>query len=197
MIEPFAVALHAVKRAGTVSGKSVLVVGGGPIGLLVALTARAFGALPVVVSDIAVGRRKNALALGADAALEPTSNALTQHVRELTGDGFDVVFEASGAPRALRQAFDLVRPGATIVQIGTLGTDDVPLPANQVMVREIQFIGTFRYANVFDEAIRLASTGRVNLQPLITQVMQLEDINEAMALAASKENALKVQVQMR
>jgi L-idonate 5-dehydrogenase len=197
MIEPFAVALHAVKRAGTVSGKSVLVVGGGPIGLLVALTARAFGALPVAVSDVAAGRRKNALTLGADAALEPTSNSLTQHVRELTGDGFEVVFEASGAPRALRQAFDLVRPGATIVQIGTLGTDDVPLPANQVMVREIQFLGTFRYANVFDEAIRLASSGRVNLQPLITRVMQLEDINEAMALVASKENALKVQVQMR
>jgi L-idonate 5-dehydrogenase len=196
MMEPFAVALQAVKRSGTVSGKSVLVAGGGPIGLLVALTARAFGAVPVVVSDIAVGRRKKALDLGADAVIDPTSSSLSKRVRELAGDGFEVAFEASGAPRALRQAFDLVRPGATIVQIGTLGTQDVPLPANQVMVRELQFIGTFRYANVFDEAIRLAAAGRVNLQPLISQVLPLADINKAMSLAASKEDVLKVQVQM-
>lgn len=195
-IEPFAVALHAVKRAGTVSGKSVLVVGGGPIGLLVALTAHAYGALPVVLSDVVAARRKTALELGVEAVLDPAAPALPEQVRELTGEGFEVVFEASGAPPALRQAFDLVQPGATIVQIGTLGTADVPLPANQVMVREIQFIGTFRYGDVFGEAIRLAATRRVNLAALISRVYPLGQVAEAMALASAKENVLKVQLEI-
>jgi L-idonate 5-dehydrogenase len=194
MMEPFAVALHAVKRAGEVSGKSVLVAGGGPVGLLVAMTARVYGALPVVVSDIAAGRRKNASTLGAEAVLDPGSVSLSEQVTELTGDGFSVVFEASGAPGALRQAFDLVRPGGTIVQIGTLGTEDVPLPANKVMVREIQFLGSFRYANEFDEAIRLAAAGRVDLKPLISSVLPLAEVSQAMALAWSKDSVLKVQL---
>ena len=196
MMEPFAVALHAVKRAGSVSGKKVLVTGGGPIGLLVLLTARAFGATPVALSDVVAGRRASALKLGADAALDPAAKILPEQVRELTGDGFDVIFEASGAPPALRQAFSLVRPGGTIVQIGTLGTDDVPLPANQVMAREIQFIGSFRYGNVFDEAIQLVSSGRVNLEPLISQVFPLEEVPQAMSRAFAKDEVIKVQIEV-
>ena len=137
MLEPLAVALHAVNRAGVVSGKRVLVTGGGPIGLLVAMTARAFGATPVALSEIVESRRQTARKLGADVVLNPASRTLSDQVREISGDGFDVVFEASGAKAALRQTFDLVRPGGTIVQIGTLGTEDIPLPANQLMVREI------------------------------------------------------------
>ena len=196
MIEPFAVALHAVKRAGLVSGRRVLVAGGGAIGLLVAMTARAFGATPVAVSDIVPARRAKALEVGADVALDPSAKDLQEQVRELTGDGFDVFFEASGARPALRQAFDLVRPGGTIVQIGTLGTDDIPIPANQIMVREINFIGSMRYGNVFGEAIRLAASGRVDLRPLISGVLPFADSTKAMELAADKSHALKVQIQL-
>ena len=194
LIEPLAVALHAVHRAGIISGRTVLVIGGGPIGLLVALTARAYGAVPVVVSDVVSARRKTALNLGIDAVLDPNSATFQQQVKRL--GGFEVVFEASGVPRALRQAFDLVRPGATIVQIGTLGTEDVPLPANQLMVREIQYLGSFRYGDVFEQAIRLVASGRLKLEPLITNVLPMARIAEAMRLAAGKDNALKVQVQM-
>ena len=196
MMEPLAVALHAVKRAGAVSCRRVLVMGGGPIGLLVAITARAFGATPIALSDIIAARRKTALDLGADVALDPAAKDLPGQVRELTGDGFDVIFEASGARPALRQAFDLVRPGGTIVQIGTIGTEDVPLPANQLMVREIQLVGNFRYGNVFDEAIRLVAAGRVNLRPFITGLFPLKDTAQAMVQAADKAHALKVQIEV-
>ena len=196
MMEPFAVALHAVKRAGSVAGKRVLVTGGGPIGLLVLITARAFGATPVALSDVVEGRRQSALGFGADSVLDPCSNDLADQVRALTGDGFDVVFEASGAPPALRQAFDLVRPGGTIVQIGTLGAADVPLPANQLMAREIQFIGSFRYGNVFDEAIRLAESGRVNLEPLVSEVFPLAELPQAMNRAFAKDDVIKVQIEV-
>ena len=196
MMEPFAVALHAVKRAGPVAGKRVLVTGGGPIGLLVMLTARAFGATPVALSDVVAGRRATALTLGADAVLDPASPQLPEQVHGLTGDGFDVIFEASGAPRALRQAFELVRPGGTVVQIGTLGTDDVPLPANQLMVRETCFIGSFRYGNVFDEAIRLVAGGRVNPAPLISGIFPLVELPQAMQRAFDKDEVIKVQIQI-
>jgi L-idonate 5-dehydrogenase len=194
MIEPLAVAVHAVKRAGIVSGRSTLVIGGGPIGLLVAMTARACGASPLVLSDIVASRRQNALRLGADAVLDAASPALLERVREITSDGFNVVFEASGSPQALRQAFDLVRPGAVIVQIGTIGTEDVPLPANHLMLREIQFIGSFRYGNVYGEAIRLAASGRVKLQPLVSRVFPLSQAGEAMESAFARDSVLKVQI---
>lgn len=195
MIEPLAVGLHAIKQAGTISGKKVLVTGGGTIGLLTAITAKAFGAVPVVVSDIVQERRIYALNSGVDSVLDPADKNLLNQVQDISGDGFDVIFEASGARTALRQAFDLVRPGGTIVQIGTLDTGDVPLPANQIMAKEIHFIGSFRYGNIFDEAIMLVHSGKINLKPFITNVLSINDINKAMILAADKVNSLKVQLQ--
>lgn len=196
MIEPFAVALHAVKRAGMVSGKRVLVTGAGTIGMLVATAVRTFGATPVAVSDIFEGRRTKAVELGADVALDPAAEDLQERVRELTGDGFDVIFEASGSPVALRGTFDLVRRGGTIVQIGTLGTSDISVPLNQVMVKEINFIGSMRYGNVFDEAIRLVASGRAKLQPFISSVFSLDESANALRLAGDKSQSLKIQIQL-
>ena len=117
-------------------------------------------------------------------------------VQEITKGGADVIFEASGARPALRQAFDLVRPGGTIVQIGTLGTDDIPLPANQLMNREINLIGSMRYGDVFDEAIRLIAANRLDLRPLISGALPLADVDQALRLAADKNQALKVQLEI-
>ncbi len=196
MIEPLAVGLHAVKQSQCVSGKSVLVTGGGTIGLLTALVAKAFGALPVTISDPVAERRSGALALGVDKVLNPLDNNLVEQVKQMTTDGFDIIFEASGAAPALRQAFDLVKPGGTIVQIGTLGAADIPIPANMIMAKELKFFGSFRYANVFDEAIRLVTAGKINLQPFITGVLPIKDFQQAMDLAADKVQALKVQIEL-
>jgi L-idonate 5-dehydrogenase len=126
--------------------------------------------------------------------LDPGAPNIGEQVRGLAGDGFEVLFEASGAPRALRQAFRLVRPGATLVQIGTLGTDDVPLPANQVMSRELKLVGSFRYGNDFGGAVELAVSGRFDLEALVTNTFPLESATAALELAASKANVLKIQL---
>jgi L-idonate 5-dehydrogenase len=196
MIEPFAVALHAVKRAGTVSGRRVLVTGAGAIGLLAAMTARMFGAAPVAISDVVAARREKAEALGIEAVLDPSAAEFAGRARELSGDGFDVVLEASGAPAALRSAFELVRPGGTIVQIGTLGAADIPLPANRLMNKEINLIGSMRYGNVFDEAIRLVAAGRIELRPLVNAVFPLKDSVQAFEFAADKTRSFKVQIRI-
>jgi L-idonate 5-dehydrogenase len=190
------VAIHAVKRAGVLSGKRVLVTGAGTIGLLAALAARAFGAVPVAVSDIVSTRRDKALEIGIDSAFDPLAQDFSSQVQSLTGPGFDVVLEASGSPIALRGAFDLVRPGGTIVQIGTLGTNDIPLPANLVMNREINFIGSMRYGNVFDEAIRLVASGRIDPRPLLNGVYSLNDAHQAFAFAGDKTQSFKVQIEI-
>ena len=194
MTEPFAVALHAVKRAMPPAGKSVLVMGGGAIGLLVATTARAFGARCVVLADIVAERLTFAEKFACDATVNPSKDLLGQLAGLPVDEGFDLVFEASGARPALRQAFDLVRPGGDLVQIGTVGNDDVPLPANLLMNREIRFIGSMRYGDVFDEALQLMSAGRVDLSPLISRVVPLADSAEAMRLAGNKSLSVKVQI---
>lgn len=196
MIEPLAVAWHAVKRSGDVSGARVLVMGGGPIGLLAAMVARACGARSVALADVVPERRRLAVEVGVDMAVDPTSRRLAEQVGDPSGDGFDVVLEASGARAALRQAFDLVRPGGTIVQIGTLGTEDVPLPVNQLMLREIRLVGSFRYGDVFDEAIQLAASGRMAIRPLITGVFPLARSLEALRHADDKSHALKIHIEI-
>lgn len=196
MMEPLAVALHALRRAGSVAGKRVLVTGGGPIGLLTVITARAYGATTIALSDPVLERRRMAISVGADSAFDPTDAASNDQMTALTGDGFDLLFEASGAPPALQQAFALVRRGGTIVQIGVFSAPEIALPINQLMVRELQFIGSFRYGNVWEEAIRLVASGRVDLQPLISRVFPLQQAAEALKLASAKTGVVKVQLDL-
>ena len=196
MMEPFAVALHALRRAGSVAGKRVMVTGGGPIGLLTGMAVRACGATTIALSDPVPERRERALAVGADCALDPLDATSGDKVAALTGDGFDVLFEASGAAPALAQAFAWVRRGGTIVQIGVYSAPEIALPVNQLMVRELQFIGSFRYGNVWEEAIRFVASGRVNLRPLISRVFPLRQAVDALELACAKSGVVKVQLDL-
>jgi len=160
------------------------------------MTAKAFGAVPVAISDVVTSRRAKAIEIGVDTVLDPSAMDMNEQVRALTGDGFDLIFEASGSPVALRGAFDFVRPGGTIVQIGTLGNEDVPLPANRLMNKEINFIGTMRYGNVFDEAIRLVERRRVDLRQLINGQFALDESARAFDFAADKTQSFKVQIEL-
>jgi L-idonate 5-dehydrogenase len=196
MMEPFAVALHATHRAGSVAGKQVLVTGGGPIGLLIAMVARVFGAATVALSDPVASRRAMAVQVAADAVFDPTAASFKDDVTALVGDGFDVMFEASGAPPALRQAFEVLRRGGTLVQIGVYSAPELAFPVNQLMVREIQFLGSFRYGNVFEKGVRLLASGRVDLRPLVSQVFPLAEAPQALEAACQREGIVKVQIDM-
>jgi L-idonate 5-dehydrogenase len=196
LIEPLAVALHAVRRAGPLAARRVLVSGAGTIGLLAAMAARASGASSVVSCDLSASRRARALRLGADHALDPADAALAERARELAGDGFDVVVEAAGAPASLGRAFELVRPGGTIVQVGTLGAADVPLPANQLMNRELQLVGSFRYGDEFKDAIGLVASGAVRVDELVSEVFPLAEAALALARAADTGAVIKVQIEV-
>ena len=193
LLEPLSVALHAALRPETVAGRSVLVTGGGTIGLLIAMVARTFGATVVAVTDPTPFARRSALEAGADAALDPTDPDVAGAAADLVRGGFDVAFEASGSPRALAQAVAMAERGATIVQVGTLPAE-VTLPLNDIMARELSLLGSFRFANVFEMALQLIAAGRIDVGRLVSAVLPLAEMPEAMARAVAKEDVIKIQV---
>lgn len=194
MIEPLSVVLHAIHRCGGVDGARMLVTGGGPIGLLAARAARSLGAALTVVSEPSACRRRLADELAADSVLNPMADDFLDAALAVSDGGFDIVLEASGAAAAVRSAFAVVRRGGRIVQIGTVGGNDVSLPVNDLMVREIDFLGSFRYAAEFSQALRLIAGGRIDFDGLVTATLPLSELPMALELASSNAEALKVQL---
>ena len=194
MIEPLSVVVHAARRAGDIAGHRVLVTGGGAIGQLMALVARSFGAAQVVMSDIAAFPRDLSVKLGADIALDGHDPDFEAKALEISQGGFDFVFEASGSVQALAQAIAVAERGATIVQVGTLPTP-VAAPFNFVMAKELNFIGSFRFANVFAMSLQLAASKRIDVSALISAVLPLSEMQNAMDLAIGKNQVVKVQVE--
>jgi L-idonate 5-dehydrogenase len=105
---------------------------------------------------------------------------------------FDVMFEASGSGAALRGAFDALRPGAIIVQVGIGG--EVPLPMSVLVAKEFQLRGTFRFDQEFPLAVELMGSGRVDVKPLVTETMPIAEANAAFLLASDRKQAMKVQL---
>jgi L-idonate 5-dehydrogenase len=190
--EPFAVCLHAVNRAGPLLGKRVLVTGAGPIGALTIIAARRAGALEVVATDVAEATLKVARQVGADATVNVSEkDALARY--EADKGYFDVMFEASGNARALASGLTIVRPMGIVVQIGIAGAE-MSLPINMVVAREIELRGTFRFHAEFALAVALIGNGLVDVMPLLSATVPLEQANEAFALAADRSKAMKVQL---
>lgn len=190
MAEPLAVALHAVRRAGSLLGKSVLVTGCGPIGALVIVAARRAGATHIVATDVSAHTLGKALKVGADEVInvaeEPEGLS-----RFMADKGqFDVLFEASGNERALRSAFDVLRPRGIIVQVGLGG--EMTLPVNTIVAKEFDLRGAFRFHEEFATAVALLNKGLVDVKPLISATLSYRDSARAFALAADRSQAIKV-----
>lgn len=167
LVEPTGVALHGVTR-GNVAGRSVVVIGVGPIGLLAAQIARARGASSVFVSDTRADRLALAATLGFE-ALEPAGE-----------DGPDVALLCAGGPRAIAAAFDAVRPGGTVVALGLSGRPDIPFDWDGLVVRDIDLIGVLGSVGYWEGAIELIASGAVLTEPLVTQTYALADTRDAL-----------------
>lgn len=190
--EPLAVCLHAVRRAGDLAGRRVLVTGTGPIGALTIAAARFAGALEIVATDLHDAPLRTAAALGATACvnLKATPDALEPYATDK--GAFDVCFECSAAPAALRGAFPLVRPTGTIVQVGVTG--DLPIPLNMLVGKEIHLVGSFRFHAEYGLAARLIRDRRIDVRPLITATRPLDEAVAAFELAGDRARAMKVQI---
>ena len=186
---PFGVALHAVARAGDVRGKTVLVNGVGPIGALTVAAAKAKGAAHVWAADLSAASLEVALALGADEAVRVADG-------EALPTDVEVAFEASGAPRALGGVIAAVRRGGTMIQVGNLPAGDISATLGNLVTREIDFKGSYRFVDEISEAIELMD-GTVDVAPLMTHSFALDDALEAFRVAADRSTgSSKVMLQL-
>jgi L-idonate 5-dehydrogenase len=192
MAEPLSVALHAVRRAGPLFGKRVLITGCGPIGALTVIAARRAGALEIVVTDVAKMPLQSALTVGADQAIDigQAPDALAAFSRDK--GTFDVLFEVSGNQQALCGALEAMRPGAIIVQVGLGG--EMTLPINVIVGKELELRGAFRFHEEFALAVELMNRRLVQVKPLISATYPFEQSLEAFNLAGDRSKVMKVQL---
>jgi L-idonate 5-dehydrogenase len=192
MAEPLSVALHAVRRAGPLLGKRVLVTGCGPIGALIVAAARRAGAAHIVATDVSPLPLQSALQVGADVALNVAEQADALVPFSANKGSFDVLFEASGNAAALRSAFDVLRPRGIVVQVGLGG--DITLPINVVVAKEFDLRGAFRFHEEFAVAVELLNKGLIDVKPLISGVFSYRDSIAAFKAAGDRSKSMKVLV---
>ena len=190
MAEPLSVALHAVNRAGPLLGRRVLVTGCGPIGALIVIAARRAGAAQVTVTEVGDFPLRTARKVGADEAINVAEQPDALAAFSADKGHFDVLFEASGNERALRGAFDALRPRGVIVQVGLGG--EMTLPINAIVAKEFDLRGAFRFHEEFAVAVELLNKGLVDVKPLISKTLSYRDAGRAFALAADRSQAMKV-----
>jgi L-idonate 5-dehydrogenase len=188
LAEPMAVALHAIRLAGGVQGKKVLVSGSGPIGLCVAASAVAKGAAEVTASDVLQGPLDRAKAVGA----EHTINVATDPMPVMA---YDLVFECSGVAVAISPALAAVRRAGTVVQVGMLPNEKVGINLAPFVSKEVTYLGSFRFDDEIDEAIELLAD-YPRFASVITHVVPVDQVVEAFEIARDSQASGKVVVSL-
>jgi len=191
LAEPLAVCLHAVARAGQVEGKSGIVFGAGPIGLLTMLAARLAGMSEVAVVDVAAAPLAFATRLGASHAIDISKG--NEALQEIASEHpFDVAFEVSGTAAGLASAIGTVRRGGTVVQIGNLPGGLLSVPANAVMAKELDLKGSFRFGREFEQAVGLIDEGKIDVLSIVTAERPLSQAPDGFRLALDRSQSVKV-----
>ena len=187
--------LHAIDRAQIRTGDTVLVIGGGAIGLLMVQLAKLSGASQVLLSEPVQTRREIGLQLGANAAIDPIHEDLTARIRALTGmDGVDVVIECVGNTIATAQAFSATKRGTTVLlfSVPKSGTTH-PLSLEDVYQKELTIVGSIINPDTHQRAVDLINSGRIQLAPILTHRFPIERLKDAILMQMSSES-LKVLV---
>ena len=190
--EPLSVALSAIRKAGELMGKSVLVTGSGPIGSLVIAAAKAFGAARIVATDIVDEALQRAKEIGADETINVLKHPDAFDKYSAKKGVFDVVIEASGNEAALRSALNVLRPQGRLVLLGLGG--DISLPLNVMVAKEFSLQGSFRFHEEFAWAVQLIAEKRIPLAPLLTHSFPVDQAVEAFTTANDRTKAMKVQL---
>jgi L-idonate 5-dehydrogenase len=190
--EPFAVTLHAITRAGSLANKRVLVTGCGPIGVLAITAARAHGAKEIVATDVSDFTLSLAQKMGADTTVNVATSPSALDDFKPNKGSFDVMIEASGNESALRAGLECLKPRSILIQLGLGG--DISIPQNLIVSKEIEIRGSFRFHEEFALAVDMINKRRVDLKPLLTEVLPMVDAVKAFDLALDRSRAMKVQI---
>lgn len=186
LIEPLSVAWHAVRQAGDVAGRRVLVVGAGPIGALVIAVLAHHGAGEIIVTDLFEAPLERALGLGAHRTV------LASEAAELEGLDADVVIESSGSTPGLRTAIRAATRGGRVVMLGLLPPGDQPVPVSTAIARELELVGSFRFNDEIDEVIEALGAGELDPSAVVTHVFDADQALEAFTVARDAASSGKV-----
>lgn len=175
MMEPLAVAYRGVNTAGDLTGKNVLIVGAGTIGLLVLANVKMRNPKKVFVTDLSYNRLSVAKEMGADFVINPSKDNLDEIIKaETDGYGVDISLEAVGATPTVQQAMSALRIGGTAVWIGN-SAKMVTVNMQEIVTRELKVFGTFIYTfKEFGDVVDLLNTGKLNVEPIISMTAPLE-----------------------
>ncbi len=197
-VEPTACCIRALRKAGVKAGNSVAIFGVGPVGLMHLQLAKAYGAAPIIAIDVLENRRDFAVKLGADEALNPTSDDIATVVSSMTnGLGVDYAIVATGNLRAIEQAFSSVRKGGKVVLFGAPPRGaQLSLDVSRLFLREIKFESSYSTSETeMRMALDLIEKKRINPSKLITHRFPLARALEAFTLAEKGEGTVKVVVE--
>ncbi|MHA2180942.1 MAG: zinc-dependent alcohol dehydrogenase [Promethearchaeota archaeon] len=189
MVEPCAVAVHAVLNGGDITGFNVLVLGAGPIGNLVAQSAKALGAKAVMITDISDYRLEIAKKVGIDFVINPTKAKLSEEIIKIFGsDKADLIIECVGANDTINDAIENARKGTDIIVVGVFG-EKPTVDLGFVQDRELRLIGNLMYQrNDYIKAIELINSKKIILDPLMTTHFPFEDYNKAYKFIEDKKD---------
>lgn len=193
LIEPFTCGFYAVLRSGgTNASETVVVSGGGTIGLVSAAAAIGMGARVIVVDPLAT-RRDVALKLGADAAIDPSDGGAADRIREMTGGhGADLVVEASGHDASLAAAFDYAREDGRMSMVGINIGRKVPVVIGQIQMKNLTVRGCIGSPGVWPAAIRFLERTGIDLSPIQTHDYALTDAVQAFNFGKDATKSIKI-----
>jgi len=195
MAEPLACVVHGIDQANIQTGQSVLVIGGGTIGLLMVQMARLSGAGMVLLSEPVEIRRQIGMEVGADGTIDPISENVPEKIKALTGnDGVDVVIECVGKPFAVDQAFSAAGRGATILLFSVPGLGSkAELPLFEMYSKELKVIASLINPDTHQRAVNLLNSHRLEIKKLITHRYDIDHLEDAILAQMGKES-VKVMV---
>ena len=198
LIEPLAVGFHAANLGDAHIGQTAVVFGAGCIGLVSMMALKAKGVSRVYVVDIMAKRLQKALELGADGVINGAEQDAVAAVLELTGGaGCDLIVETAGTQITTRQAINMAKKGSTIVLVGYSKSGEMTLPMSLALDKELTFKTVFRYRHVYPMAIDAVAAGKINLKGIVTDVFELDDIQNAMDRSVEdKANIVKAVVKI-
>ena len=198
LIEPLAVGFHAANLGDAHIGQTAVVFGAGCIGLVSMMALKAKGVSRVYVVDIMAKRLQKALELGADGVINGAERDAVEVVLELTGGaGCDLIVETAGTQITTRQAIHMAKKGSTIVLVGYSKSGEMTLPMSLSLDKELTFKTVFRYRHVYPMAIDAVAAGKINLKGIVTDIFELDDIQNAMDRSvADKANIVKAVVKI-
>lgn len=198
LMEPLAVGFHAAIQGGARYGQTAVVTGAGCIGLVTLMALKALGVSDVYMVDLMQKRLNRAKELGASQVINGKETDAIQEVLKLTGGrGADLVIDTSGTEICVNQGIEMLVKGGKLVLVGYSRSGRMNLNTSLICDKELSLESVFRYRHMYPVAIQAVAEGKINLKSIVTDIFELDDVQNAMDRSVNdKENIVKAVVKI-